>query len=62
MNSRRTVKEMDRKVEKDGDGKIKAAQRTKEYFQTLTKKSVRSLYNMYKIDFEMFQYSVDEFL
>ena len=62
MNSRRTAKELKGEVEKDANGKIKAAKRTKEYFQMLTKKSVRRLYNLYKLDFELFQYSLDEFL
>ena len=62
MNGHRTAKELKGEVEKDDDGKIKAAKRTKIYFQMLTNKSVRRLFNMYKLDFELFQYSLDEFL
>ena len=32
------------------------------YFRDIDKESVKKLYNIYKIDFEMFGYSVDEYL
>ena len=44
MNGHRTAKELKGEVEKDDDGKIKAAKRTKKYFQMLTKSSVIRLY------------------
>ena len=62
MNSHRTTKELKVEVEKDDEGKIKAAQRTRIYFQRLTNESIRHLYNLYKLDFELFQYSLDEIL
>ena len=62
MNSHRSEKELKDEVEKDDDGKIKAANRTKKYFQMLTNESVQRLYNLYKLDFELFQYSLDEIL
>ena len=62
MNSHRSEKELKDEVEKDDDGKIKAANRTKKYFQMLTNESVQRLYKLYKLDFELFQYSLDEIL
>ena len=62
MNSHRSEKELKDEVEKDDDGKIKAANRTKKYFQMLTNESIQRLYNLYKLDFELFQYSLDEIL
>ena len=32
------------------------------YFQEIDEESVRKLYDIYKIDFEMFGYSVDDYL
>ena len=32
------------------------------YFSTLTKHQIRSLYEMYKIDFEIFNYKVDDYI
>ena len=62
MNSHRTTKELKVEVEKDDKGKIKAAQRTRIYFQRLTNESIRHLYNLYKLDFELFQYSLEKFI
>ena len=62
MNSHRSEKELKNEVEKDNDGKIKAANRTKKYFKMLTNESVQRLYNLYKLDFELFQYSLEEFI
>ena len=62
MNSHRSEKELKDEVEKDNDGKIKASNRTKKYFQMLTNESVQRLYKLYKLDFELFQYSLDEIL
>ena len=51
MNSHRTTKELKVEVEKDDKGKIKAAQRTRIYFQRLTNESIRHLYNQwFRID------------
>ena len=62
MNSHRSEKELKDEVEKDNDGKIKASNRTKKYFQMLTNESVQRLYKLYKLDFELFQYSLDDIL
>ena len=34
----------------------------KKYFRQMSKKEIEKLYKMYKIDFEMFGYSPDNFL
>ena len=32
------------------------------YFRSIDKESVKKLYDIYRIDFEMFDYSIDEYL
>ena len=62
VNSHRKAIEIKHEVDKDKKGKIKADKRTKKYFQEVEKSRVRYIYNLYKPDFELFQYSADEFL
>ncbi|KAK7065346.1 hypothetical protein SK128_015664 [Halocaridina rubra] len=41
---------------------IKTADTIKKYFATITKKDLMGLYEKYKLDFELFGYSIDEYL
>ena len=49
-------------IEKDDKtDKIKATKRALRYFQEVELSNVRRLYNIFKPDFDLFQYSADEF-
>ena len=53
---------MDTATEKDiKTDKIKATKRALRYFQEVELSNVRRLYNIFKPDFDLFQYSADEF-
>ena len=49
-------------VKLNGDGLIIANNRTLEYFNQLNKSLIQDLYHVFKPDFEMFGYSIKEFL
>ena len=52
----------DTTIEKDiKTDKIKATKRALRYFQEVEHANVRRLYNIFKPDFDLFQYSADEF-
>ena len=53
---------MDTATEKDiKTDKIKATKRALRYFQEVEHSNVKRLYNIFKPDFDLFQYSADEF-
>jgi len=50
-------------IEADGDRKVNEKEEYKKHlFNQLTKAQVRKLYKNYKVDFDMFDYNIDEFL
>jgi len=50
-------------IEADGDRKVNEKEEYKKHlFNQLTKAQVRKLYKNYKVDFDMFDYDIDEFL
>ena len=44
------------------DGLIIANNRTMEYFNNLNKNMIQDLYRIFKPDFDMFRYSIQEFV
>ena len=46
----------------DASGQISASNRTLQYFKNLNKTVIQNLFNIFKPDFEMFQYSKKGFL
>ena len=62
LQSHSTVTEMDVEPELNQNGYIKATERALKFFQDIDKSSVRKLYHLYKPDFELFKYSISEFM
>ena len=62
LQSHSTARGMDTATEKDiKTDKIKATKRALRYFQEVEHSNVKRLYNIFKPDFDLFQYSADEF-
>ena len=57
-----SASEMKNGLKKDQNNRIKATKRAKKYFEGIEISTVRRLYNLYKTDFDLFQYSTDGFL